>query len=89
MTQVNPSSQDGRGVEDRGTASDTVDKNKNPKLIRETLEFWQPRTSRKLTEEDARQIIQNTVGFFRVLHEWDRADKAAQNRAGSPDETSE
>ena len=89
MTQVNPSSQGGRGAEDHGTASDTVDKNKNSKLIRETLEFWQPRTSRKLTEEDARQIIQNTVGFFRVLHEWDLADKAEERRKKSPEEADE
>jgi len=47
-------------------------------LIKQTLAVWQPRADRVLTEEDARQIIENTVGFFRLLHEWDKA--ARQNR---------
>ena len=41
-----------------------------------TLAVWQPRTSRPLTEEDARQITENVTGFFRVLQKWSRAEKA-------------
>lgn len=44
-------------------------------LIQQTLAVWQPRTSRKLTEEDARQILENLVGFFSLLNERDQKDK--------------
>jgi hypothetical protein len=37
-----------------------------------TRELWQPKTSRKLTEEDVREIAANVSGFFRLLAEWDR-----------------
>ena len=39
-------------------------------LIQKTLELWQPRTSRQLTEEDAQQMIDNAVGVFRLLLKW-------------------
>jgi hypothetical protein len=43
---------------------------------------WQPRTSRPLTAEDAREITANLVGFFRLLAEWDRRDKEGQAATG-------
>lgn len=43
--------------------------------IRESLEFWQPRASRPLTPEDARQITENAVGYFRVLLGWDEEER--------------
>ena len=36
-----------------------------------TLDLWQPRTSRNLTEEDAREMIANASVFFGLLAEWD------------------
>jgi hypothetical protein len=45
------------------------------KLLDRTLEVWQPRTSRKLTREDARQINENVNGFFRILLEWEMASQ--------------
>lgn len=33
-------------------------------------EFWQSRTARPLTSDDARQIHHNLTGFFRILLEW-------------------
>jgi uncharacterized protein len=36
-------------------------------LLEETIRFWQPRTSRQLTPEDARQMVENVTGFFTVL----------------------
>jgi hypothetical protein len=45
------------------------------KLLDQTLEVWQPRTSRKLTREDARQIVENVNGFFRILLEWEMASQ--------------
>jgi len=43
----------------------------DPDLLDRTLEVFQPRTSRRLTREDAREISHNLTGFFRVLMEWD------------------
>ena len=40
------------------------------RLAQETLDVWQSRTSRQLSNEDAREIVENTVGFFRLLSEW-------------------
>ena len=44
--------------------------------IARTLEIWNRRSSRPLTEEDAREIAENMTGFFRVLLEW-KAKKRA------------
>jgi hypothetical protein len=49
----------------------------NSSLLDETIATWQPRASRPLTREDARQIIENMTGFFNVLRDWDRAERAA------------
>jgi hypothetical protein len=49
-------------------------------LIDETLAVWQQRTTRQLTREDEHQIIENMVGFFRVLREWDDADGLRRRR---------
>ena len=38
-----------------------------------SLALWQRRTERQLTTEDARQISENVVGFFRALLEWEAA----------------
>ena len=46
---------------------------KQADLTRETLAFWQPRCSRPLSDEAAREIIENVTGVFRILLEWDRA----------------
>lgn len=51
----------------------------NTNLIKRTLEVWQPRTTRKLTEEDAREIIHNAVGFFGTLLKWEH-DKSGSTK---------
>ena len=50
--------------------------------VRTTLRLWQPRASRALSQEDARVIAENLVGFFRVLVEWD----ANERSSGSADD---
>lgn len=45
--------------------------------IARTLELWSRRSTRPLTEEDAREIVGNMTGFFRVLLEW-KAKKRAR-----------
>jgi len=32
--------------------------------------MWSKRSARPLGQEDARQIAENAIGFFRVLIEW-------------------
>jgi hypothetical protein len=51
-------------------------KSLSPKIINETAQFWSKRTGRELSEEDARQIIENMTGFFRVLSEWEAAERS-------------
>jgi hypothetical protein len=41
--------------------------------LERTLQVWQPRASKALTYEDARQIIENFTGFFKILKEWEEA----------------
>ena len=44
-------------------------------FIIQTRDFWQQRTAGEVTDEDARQIIENVTGFFSILREWDMAEK--------------
>ena len=44
-------------------------------LLEETRCAWQPYADRQLTREDAREIVENIVGFFNLLHKWDIACK--------------
>jgi hypothetical protein len=39
-------------------------------ILDETVQFWQPRSLRTLTHEDARQAIENVTGFFTTLQRW-------------------
>lgn len=39
-----------------------------------TAQLFEQRTGRKLTREDARQIVENVTGFFRLLAEWQNKD---------------
>ena len=39
-------------------------------MSKRTLDFWQPRSPVPLTDEDAREIEHNLMGFFQVLSEW-------------------
>ena len=53
----------------------------SPDLIDRTLAVFQPRTQRRLTREDGRQIVENLTGFFRILQDWDR--QARQEEAAT------
>ena len=41
----------------------------------DVLVFWQPRSSRRLRDCDARQIAANMEGFFRVLIDWEERER--------------
>ena len=57
-------------------------------LIDLTISVWQPLTERSLTHEDSREIIENMTGFFRILQEWERRERAEKiaspNKLGGP-----
>jgi hypothetical protein len=55
-----------------------VPQSKNEDFIDETIAVWQSRTVRRLTREDGREIAENMIGFFRVLLEWDTAERATE-----------
>jgi hypothetical protein len=60
--------------------------NSEQDLLDETIQFWQPYyKDRTLTREDARQIRENIVGFFRVLMEWEARDRAEAAKSGAAD----
>jgi hypothetical protein len=56
---------------------DAANDNDAGNQIARTRQIWQPRTAHDLTDEDARQIMQNVTGFFGVLAEWARVEKMA------------
>jgi hypothetical protein len=51
-------------------------------LLHATLAFWQRRCRQRLTDEDARQILENTCGFYGVLASWHRC-AAGSSLAGT------
>ena len=57
-------------------------------LIQHTIRVWEPRLGRRLTEEDARQILENVVGFFHVLEAWSREQRVigSEKKKTDPDE---
>ena len=52
-------------------------------LLSHTIAVWQRRTDRKLSREDARDIVRNMTGFFDLLAEWAEAEA----RGPEPDDT--
>ncbi len=46
----------------------------SPELIEQTISVFESRTCRVISEEDARQAVENISGFFRVLQEWAEAE---------------
>ncbi|MDD2324617.1 MAG: hypothetical protein PHW63_01195 [Alphaproteobacteria bacterium] len=41
---------------------------------------WQTRAQRELNGEDYRQIRENVTGFFNVLRDWQRTERAKQSQ---------
>ena len=50
------------------------------RFLQETLEFWQKRTRRVLTLEDAREIAENMTAFFEALVSSEAAPSSAVTR---------
>ncbi len=47
-----------------------------------TRQFWQARAQKPLSDEDAREIIENITGFFRVLNEWKEKENDRTKSSG-------
>lgn len=55
-------------------------------FLHNTRTFWQSRTDRQLTTEDARQIAENVTGFLQTLIRWHRDDRDERGGAVSKKE---
>ena len=53
----------------------------------EIVSLLQPRTGRVLGREDAREITENLTGFFRVLQQWERAERMERSKHKRPAST--
>ena len=50
-----------------------------PEIVEQTLALWQPRSARILVADDARQMLDNSCGFFGLLAEWMRGEQRDQD----------
>jgi len=48
-------------------------------FLERTKALWQQRAHRTLTDEDARQIVENMVGFVQILDEWEKRGRAKKS----------
>ena len=53
-------------------------------MLDQAIAVWQPYTARRLSREDAREIVENVLGFFQVLQEWDRAERTLSLPRATP-----
>ncbi|RUX32411.1 hypothetical protein EOA23_09295 [Mesorhizobium sp. M2A.F.Ca.ET.042.01.1.1] len=65
-----------RGVR-RDVAADLFSRRRvvDEAFLERTARLFEARMGRSLSTEDARQIVDNIGGFFRILAEWDRIDR--------------
>ena len=54
-------------------------------LIDRTLEVWQPRNANRLSDDDARAILESVKGFFTLLLEWEANEQ--QKKGGDQDDS--
>ena len=58
-------------------------KKSDDNLIDRTLEVWQPRNAHRLSDDDAREMLENVKGFFTLLLEWETNEQ--QKKSGQDD----
>ncbi|MET3520960.1 hypothetical protein [Mesorhizobium abyssinicae] len=65
-----------RGVR-RETEADPLSRRRvvDEAFLERTARLFEARMEQPLSTEDARQIVDNLGGFFRILAEWDRIDR--------------
>ncbi|GLR89750.1 hypothetical protein [Bradyrhizobium iriomotense] len=64
-------------VEGVSIVDQTIDRTPKGDFLDHTISVWQPYTDRSLTREDAREMIHNVVGFFRILREWAEEERCS------------
>ncbi|WP_257554523.1 hypothetical protein [Sphingobium sp. CFD-2] len=74
--------EDGLGDDDRPVRHS---RRFSDEIVEKARKVFQKRTSRKLTNEDARQILENLTGYFRVLHDWERTQRKREAEGAGPD----
>ena len=47
-------------------------------FIDQTIAVWQPKSRQELCREDARQIVENMVGFIEILKEWEAQEHSKE-----------
>ena len=55
----------------------------DPDFVELTIQVWQPRSQKKLTEEDAIVIIQNMTSYLELLLEWERTENSPSEEGES------
>ena len=55
----------------------------DPDFLDQTIAVWQPLSLEPLTREDAREIVQNAVGFYGTLIRWGQEAQAADPSNGA------
>lgn len=73
-----------RNLDDDGgspaeTALSSRKRKVNDAVLEQTIRLFESRTGRSMSKEDARQIVENVSGFFRILSEWDRIERAQKS----------
>lgn len=62
----------------KGNTEQKAEQPSEKDFIQETIDFWEKRAGMKFTREDARQMIENVTGYFRILNEWDRRENGKE-----------
>ena len=60
--------------------ADIFNNENHANLVMETIEFWEERSGRRVSVEEAREMIKSIIGYFKLLSEWDSADKSGSDR---------
>ena len=61
---------------------------RDSKLIRATLEAWQPFSETELTEQDAKEICQNVAAYFSLLRRCVDSERGGQTENQDCEEAS-
>lgn len=54
----------------------------DPAFLDHTIAMWQPLSAKPLSREDAREIIENAVGFYGTLMRWTREVETSEPSSG-------
>ena len=55
---------------------------RNEDFLRKTIRVWQPYSKKELTLEDAREIVYNATGAYKLLIKWEMERQKKNDSAG-------